>query len=127
MKLYRISGQSRSEPVQWVGTQDEAKRGAREIGGFWEPVEVPTDKAGLIDYLNGARAPVETDHMSETEFASFAEAKAVLPLPDLRPADSAPMTLIAVEEYIQAAEHAALSSIISNAVFRLRELEKRIG
>lgn len=52
MKLYRIQGQSRAARWQWAGTQDDAKRAAKECGGFWEPYEVPTDKPGLLGFLN---------------------------------------------------------------------------
>lgn len=52
MKLYRVSNQSRHMPQEWVGTQDEAKKRSKEIGGFFDPVEVPTDKQGLLDWLN---------------------------------------------------------------------------
>jgi len=44
MKLYIANG-------VYVGTQDEA----RKINKTFEQVEVPTDKAGLIEYLNGLR------------------------------------------------------------------------
>jgi hypothetical protein len=53
MKLYRISGQSRAERREWAGTQADAKRIAKERGGFFDLIEVPTDKDGLIAYLNG--------------------------------------------------------------------------
>jgi hypothetical protein len=52
MKLYKISHQSRSVASEWVGTQDEAKKRAKEVGGFFDHVEVPTDKQGLLDWLN---------------------------------------------------------------------------
>jgi hypothetical protein len=58
MKLYRIEQQSNGLPREWLGTQDEAKKRAREIGGFWEIVEVPTDKPGLLAFLNAMEARV---------------------------------------------------------------------
>ena len=42
MRLYR------TYDGQWAGTQADAKK----LGKF-EQVEVPTDKAGLLDFLNG--------------------------------------------------------------------------
>jgi hypothetical protein len=52
MKLYRVSNQSRHAPQEWAGTQDEARKRSKEIGGFFDPIEVPTDKPGLLDWLN---------------------------------------------------------------------------
>jgi hypothetical protein len=50
MKLYRIIGHA------WVGTQQAARDTARSYGyppgTKWEQVEVPTDKEGLLDFLN---------------------------------------------------------------------------
>ena len=48
MRLYR--DQTMTGAGQWTGTQDEANR---DFGrGQWKLVEVPTDKAGLIAWLN---------------------------------------------------------------------------
>jgi hypothetical protein len=46
MKLYRIAGHG------WAGTQAEAKAEAKEFSTLWRPVEVPTDKPGLLAWLN---------------------------------------------------------------------------
>lgn len=43
---------------RWAGTQADAKILAREDGG-WEQCDVPTDKDGLIAFLNGIRADEE--------------------------------------------------------------------
>jgi hypothetical protein len=67
MRLYRVEHQSDRLPREWWGTQDDAKRRAREIGGYWEIVEVPTDKLGLMGFLKAmevrarppAAAPVQ--------------------------------------------------------------------
>lgn len=45
MRLYLIG------PL-WRGTEAEAKAAARETGGDWQKVEVPTDKPGLLTFLN---------------------------------------------------------------------------
>lgn len=37
---------------QWAGTQADAKAIAKEEGTGWEQVEVPTDKEGLLCFLN---------------------------------------------------------------------------
>jgi hypothetical protein len=48
MKLYRVN----AVVPYFVGTQAEAKSDARTCKCDWELVEVPTDKEGLIGYLN---------------------------------------------------------------------------
>jgi hypothetical protein len=57
MKLYQ------SPDGVWTGTQADAKAHAREAGVSWREVEVPTDKAGLMAFLNehrvGAKQPNE--------------------------------------------------------------------
>lgn len=63
MKLYRISAQSAEgadQPVVWVGTQSDAGKARKTFveGGFkraeitTEEVDVPTNKEGLIAFLN---------------------------------------------------------------------------
>lgn len=49
MKLYRIAN------GQWAGTQAEARQMAKRDRTTWEQAEVPTDKAGLLDFLNQPR------------------------------------------------------------------------
>ncbi|WP_242098161.1 hypothetical protein [Sphingomonas sp. CROZ-RG-20F-R02-07] len=49
MKLYRLTIDNRA---QYVGTQADARATKRETGQTWAEVEVPTDKAGLIAFLN---------------------------------------------------------------------------
>ena len=69
MKLYRISAYEGAAGyavvVQWVGTQADMKRVIKELlddQGFATQnveaaaVEVPTDKPGLIAFLNGVYA-----------------------------------------------------------------------
>ena len=53
MKLYVDS------TGHWTGTQADAKRDAE--GGEWDMREVPTDKAGLLEWLNSnwANRPVD--------------------------------------------------------------------
>jgi hypothetical protein len=53
MKLYTVLG-------TYYGTQAEAHKAAREAGGTFLQVEVPTDKPGLIEYLNAKRTIYST-------------------------------------------------------------------
>lgn len=59
MRLYRSDDISAER--QWAGTQDEANRLWGR--GSWEQVEVPTDKPGLLAWLNAngpdSRADIE--------------------------------------------------------------------
>ena len=50
MKLY-TNGKG-----DWAGTQADAKK----LKGGFKQVEVPVDKAGLLDYLNGVSQTAET-------------------------------------------------------------------
>jgi hypothetical protein len=53
MKLYRIKGR------HWAGTQQMARELARDTydSAPWEQVDVPTDKEGMLDWLNQVNAP----------------------------------------------------------------------
>ncbi|MEO1169633.1 MAG: hypothetical protein AAFW97_13075 [Pseudomonadota bacterium] len=48
MRLYRTAD------GEWIGTQADARSAAEGRG--WEQVEVPTDKAGLLGFLNDMEA-----------------------------------------------------------------------
>jgi len=67
MRLYR------TEIGQWAGTQADARKFAATHGVDWEQVEVPTDKPGLLAWLNNMAAgngPNDTmiDDGDEPEF-----------------------------------------------------------
>lgn len=47
MKLYLIPSTG-----EWLGTQADAKAAAREVGCDFDQLEVPTDKTGLLEFLN---------------------------------------------------------------------------
>lgn len=51
MKLYH------TDDGVWHGTQADAKRHARANDTDWEERNVPTDKPGLIEYLNDINLP----------------------------------------------------------------------
>jgi hypothetical protein len=62
MKLYRIEAVGGADViVRWVGSQSDAGKARKELvaDGFkraeitTEEVEVPTGKAGLLEFLNG--------------------------------------------------------------------------
>jgi hypothetical protein len=50
MRLYEVEDGSRGHFM--VATQADAKREARERKCTWAAVDVPTDKAGLMEFLN---------------------------------------------------------------------------
>lgn len=55
MRLYEITYPSDgdAEPhFEFAGTQAEARRLCRDTGASWRAVEVPTNKQGLIEFLN---------------------------------------------------------------------------
>ena len=61
MKLYRVSANADVQKIVWVGTQSDAAKARKEFvaDGFkraelsTEEVDVPTNKEGLIAFLNG--------------------------------------------------------------------------
>lgn len=50
MRLYRIVGSA------WAGTQAEAKKLSAEYNAPWHEAEIPTDKPGLLAFLNSTGA-----------------------------------------------------------------------
>jgi hypothetical protein len=61
MKLYRVEIQNlgtNTISIHWVGTQADAKAkfqnymGSKNVGDAIVEVDVPTDKAGLLAFLN---------------------------------------------------------------------------
>lgn len=51
MRLYRTA------TGNWTGTIADATKAAKaDSAGSWKQIEVPTDKAGLIDFLNAMEA-----------------------------------------------------------------------
>lgn len=60
MIFYQVLGTS-AAPCCLVGTQIDAKRLARQRGTSWEQVDVPTDKTGLMEYINQLKADVSSE------------------------------------------------------------------
>lgn len=60
MKLYRVSANADVQKIVWVGTQSDAAKTRKELvaDGFkraelsTEEVDVPTNKEGLLEFLN---------------------------------------------------------------------------
>lgn len=73
MKLYLVGR-------KYIGTQAEAKSAAKTTGGSFEPVDVPTDKEGLIGYLNAlsGNSPAPTLQQKMEALAATAERPSVL-------------------------------------------------
>lgn len=69
MRLYRLTVQGRAH---YVGTQADARAMKRESSASWTEVEVPTDKAGLLAFLNGIAKdiPPPASSSSPTPIAS---------------------------------------------------------
>lgn len=65
MTLYRLTWTARPTPYHhprefktWHGTQDDARRAAKDVpDGAVTNVSVPTDKAGLLIFLNAEFQP----------------------------------------------------------------------
>lgn len=134
MKLYIVNG-------TYLGTQAEAKAMKRELGlGAFVPemhqVEVPTDKEGLIAYLNKVAAPEPLRYgafdkttgepqerkviTTPAEEQSFA-AKAIAKMDNYQPKPLAQDDLV---EAILEADSFQLSNLIGACVERLDRLRK---
>lgn len=117
MRLYRTRAGA------WAGTQAEAGKG-------FEQVEFPTDKPGLLAWLNAnAAAPIATSLPIAPAFAPPPPAprlSASTTLDRLVAFQELPdeMKLTALEEAIQSVDGFQLARLVSNVVSRLEELRR---
>lgn len=98
---------------QWSGTQSDAAGLVRASGGTWEQVDVPTDKPGLIAWLNDRRAcaaPVTAPPASTPTGADAERAE------NLR--------RISIEEEIQRCDLPRLAVLAENVAWRFHELAR---
>lgn len=140
MDLYRIGN-------TFVGTQADARAEAKSQGVKFDAgrhnAKVPTDKAGLIAYLN--------ELVSKTDAVAYGDGAAAISRSireDEKPAAERPMSavsiiarmdghreqlndrsarLTALEEAIQNADGFELSSLLGNVISRLEELRREAG
>lgn len=56
MRLYRLIVAGRP---RYVGTQADARAMKRDTGAAWTEIDVPTDKAGLLAFLDAPATPEE--------------------------------------------------------------------
>lgn len=84
MIFYQVLGTT-AAPCCLVGTQIDAKRLAREHGTGWEQVDVPTDKTGLMEYINKLKADANAElHYSNSQQTTVVEEVAERPMnPDV--------------------------------------------
>ena len=116
------------------GTHVTSEKAAKASGQKFEAVVVPTDKQGLMDYLNrlaavrGATLAAEVAPVRGVSSPPTAQRPpvALQPAPKLLPDDRA-ARLIALEETIQNATGFELSSLMGNVMSRLEELRKEAG
>ena len=114
MRLYR------TQSGQWTGTQAEAVRLARiDSAGSWDQVEIPTDKPGLLAWLNEHCAqPIAAPPLS----ASPTMAPGIAEQEEARRVEAARQ--IAVEEEIQSCGWTRLATLASNVAWRYHELAR---
>jgi len=82
MRLYR------TDAGLWCGTQAEAKLAAKADGTRWGLVDVPTDKPGLLAWLNGNPLP---GHAYEPHAAVAGTPDTPAAEPSTAPADRSPV------------------------------------
>lgn len=138
MRLYRTATGA------WAGTQADARATCLDDAipaTAWEEIDVPTDKAGLLHWLdrNCGRAVIEAfkaecalDRIREREAtrADHADFMARTAPPPVQPPPNRPAiqpSLTDVETFIQKADHRQLSSVTENAILRMRELAADAG
>lgn len=118
MRFYRAITDGR-----WHTSADRAGKGA-------EPFDVPTDKSGLLGWLNdNVRAdvlPDEPAEMRERQLREDTDAPAMKPLQLIEAFKALPdgMRSIAVEEEIQGCGGMRLASLTSQVISRIEELRR---
>lgn len=144
MKLYT------TPKGRWAGTQADAKEIGKEDGG-WREDEVPTDKPGLLAFLNehsvgaeiavrgqviddagsveprhfaalGQDAVEEEAHLRAATPEQIAAANPNSGLPKAQAFDRQVGFEIAVEEHIQSAGYPRLATLAQNVAWRFEEL-----
>jgi hypothetical protein len=135
VKLYRIRNGQHGQILHWYGTQDEARKAGRETG-FWEQVEVPVDKPGLLNWLNqhsivegipvdGAQPDFVKDVNEDPDPIEAAEMRAVAAA---QPAPVKPVDATAIEDFIlNHASIAQVESIFARLGTRFKELQRASG
>lgn len=101
-----------------VGRQKDIPR-----GHTWEPHAVPTDKQGLMDYLNGLNSCQKPAATLDEAAPAIQQPPAPKKAPEPLPVDRA-ARLIALEEAIQSATGFELSNLIGNVMSRLEEIRR---
>ena len=98
-----------------VATQADAKREARERKCTWSQVDVPTDKAGLMTYVNGLKAQA-------SQLLALAEHEGTMPA-----AEPQPVTISATS--VQLDEQTNVEDYILNraTVTQVENLFSRLG
>lgn len=115
----------------WAGTQADAKALAREHGLAWREVDVPTDKAGLMAFLNAGWIRPAAEAAADPEPIDRPAAQPVpVPVPGLPQAKiDHPLNLMAIEDFIEGAQPHQLGIIMRGAAQRLQiigqDLDKR--
>lgn len=75
MRLYIVRYPNKVQ-LHWAATQAEAKAVARDVFGTWQALDIPTDKPGLLAFLNEVEAPASRSHFVEIANARAAEVRA---------------------------------------------------
>jgi len=109
MRLYLTS------TGQWSGTQSDAAGLVRANGGTWEQADVPTDKPGLIAWLNDRQAgaaPATAPPASKPTDADAQRAEG--------------LRRISIEEEIQGCDLPRLAVLAENVAWRFHELARDV-
>lgn len=113
MRLYRTGA------GQWTGTQADARALA---GKDWAEIEVPTDKPGLLAWLNDQATPPDTGRMAAPQPAAAPPAAAPPPAPAQAPLRPSLERVLAVEDMIAEADIPRASMLAHHCHCRIAEL-----
>lgn len=121
MKLYLIPTTG-----QWLGTQADAARGARDAGCKFEQIDVPTDKAGLMEFLTmhavGQLAELP-DRGGDIERPVPAAPSPAIEARDARH----PLATMAIEDWCEAAQPHQLGTVMRAASLRLQQISQQVA
>lgn len=128
MRLYIVT---HAAGPTWVGTQAEAKSIARETGGEWVQYDVPTDKDGLLGFLNHCDA-VRPGEAAAADAPPAPAEPTAQELPAQRPTPAGAAKLRAgrecddLVESILEADGFVLSNLFGACIERLQRLKREI-
>lgn len=108
---------------QWAGTQADARAFKATHGVSFEQIDVPTDKPGLLEFLN--RHQVGALEQLPDRGGDFKDPAPSTPAPVAYDAQH-PLTTMAIEDWCAAAQPHQLGTIMRAASLRLQQISQEV-